>query len=383
MGTRKLQVFVSSTYSDLVDVRLAAMEAILAAGHIPAAMEQFAPGDETAWAKIKRWVQQSDGYLLILGGRYGSREPQSGRGYVELEYDYALELGKPFVSLVASDAALKARAKRQPLDLETSDPDYKSFKAKVKHQHCAFWDNIDQVKANIYHKLPHWAEREELVGWVRRDQFPVLEASNTISPHPYRRIVEVDQDDLHPRPIAFDVAHSQGRIHRAVHVEIYSAIRDKTLVLRRNESQRRLELVGGHVDWLDSAGREETYRECCLRELKEELSLRENVPWLCEADIDEELRNSLEEVRKCFNRAKSAHRNNAEHVQIFRLNWPEAWGDPALPWWKWNEEVVAAYWLSRADLFSQGLQSDMVNTALRMFIERSAEKGAAEVGRNR
>ena len=92
MGARKLQVFVSSTYSDLVDVRLAAMEAILAAGHIPAAMEQFSPGDETAWEKIKRWIRQSDGYLLILGGRYGSREPLSGRGYVELEYDYALEL---------------------------------------------------------------------------------------------------------------------------------------------------------------------------------------------------------------------------------------------------------------------------------------------------
>jgi len=44
MSKRKLQVFLSSTYEDLVDQRLAAMEAILAAGHIPAAMEQFAPG---------------------------------------------------------------------------------------------------------------------------------------------------------------------------------------------------------------------------------------------------------------------------------------------------------------------------------------------------
>jgi len=49
MRQRKLQVFLSSTYEDLIDHRLAAMEAILAAGHIPAAMEQFTAGDETAW----------------------------------------------------------------------------------------------------------------------------------------------------------------------------------------------------------------------------------------------------------------------------------------------------------------------------------------------
>jgi len=51
MRPRKLQIFVSSTYEDLVEHRLAAIEAILAAGHIPAAMEQFTPGDETAWRR--------------------------------------------------------------------------------------------------------------------------------------------------------------------------------------------------------------------------------------------------------------------------------------------------------------------------------------------
>ena len=48
MTQRKLQIFVSSTYEDLIPERLSAMEAILKAGHIPAAMEQFSPGEETA-----------------------------------------------------------------------------------------------------------------------------------------------------------------------------------------------------------------------------------------------------------------------------------------------------------------------------------------------
>jgi len=38
---KKLQVFISSTYKDLVDERQSAVEAILNAGHIPAGMELF------------------------------------------------------------------------------------------------------------------------------------------------------------------------------------------------------------------------------------------------------------------------------------------------------------------------------------------------------
>ncbi len=60
MLKRKLQIFLSSTYEDLIDHRLAAMEAMLETGHIPAEMEQFSPGDEAAWERITRWIDESD-----------------------------------------------------------------------------------------------------------------------------------------------------------------------------------------------------------------------------------------------------------------------------------------------------------------------------------
>jgi hypothetical protein len=87
---KKLQVFVSSTYIDLKEERQAAVEAILTAGHIPAGMELFTAGDQSQMQVIKRWIDESDVFLLILGGRYGSIEPQSQKSYIHLEYEYAI-----------------------------------------------------------------------------------------------------------------------------------------------------------------------------------------------------------------------------------------------------------------------------------------------------
>ena len=64
---KKLQVFVSSTFIDMKDERQAAVEAILQAGHIPAGMELFTAGNKSQWEVIKRWIKESDAFMLVLG----------------------------------------------------------------------------------------------------------------------------------------------------------------------------------------------------------------------------------------------------------------------------------------------------------------------------
>ena len=71
MSNKKYQVFISSTYTDLRDERQAAVEAILKSGHIPAGMELFSAGDESQLETIKRWIDASDIYLLILAHDMG------------------------------------------------------------------------------------------------------------------------------------------------------------------------------------------------------------------------------------------------------------------------------------------------------------------------
>jgi hypothetical protein len=86
---KKMQVFISSTYTDLIEERQKAVEAILNAGHIPAGMELFKAG-RSQMETIKKWIDESDVYCLLLGGRYGSIEEESGLSYTELEYKYAV-----------------------------------------------------------------------------------------------------------------------------------------------------------------------------------------------------------------------------------------------------------------------------------------------------
>src|ERR1700682_4809541 len=91
--------------------RQAAVEAILRSGHIPAGMELFAAGDESQLETIRRWIDDSDVFMLILGGRYGSIESKSGKSYIELEYEYALNAKKPLFAAVISDAYLETKVK--------------------------------------------------------------------------------------------------------------------------------------------------------------------------------------------------------------------------------------------------------------------------------
>ena len=160
------------------------MEAILAAGHIPAAMEQFTPGDETAWDKIKRWIEQSDCFLLILGGRYGSLEPKSRKGYIQLEYEHALKKGKPFFALVIREDAFRLKVQEQGIDVvdERGNPEkYKKFLKTVTSKHCDFWNDCKDIQLSIMHKLPEWSEREDLVGWVRGNEAVDPQVANEIA----------------------------------------------------------------------------------------------------------------------------------------------------------------------------------------------------------
>jgi Domain of unknown function (DUF4062) len=171
MKDKKLQVFVSSTYTDLIEERQAAVEAILSSGHIPAGMELFSAGDESQMTVIERWIDESDVYLLILGGRYGSIDKKTNKSYTHLEYEYALGKSKPMFAVVISDAALDKKVKnagRTVLELDSAK-ELKAFKEIVQSNLVKFWDDKKDIKIAIHETIADFIHRKELVGWIRGD----------------------------------------------------------------------------------------------------------------------------------------------------------------------------------------------------------------------
>src|ERR1051325_1859628 len=145
---KKLQVFVSSTYSDLRRERQAAVEAILSAGHIPAGMELFAAGDESQLQVIRRWIDESDVFMLILGGRYGSIDPSSGRSYVHLEYEYAVERAQPLFAVVIDADYIEDRVRQMgTAAVETEHAQsLRDFRALVQTRMVRFWRDPRDIK---------------------------------------------------------------------------------------------------------------------------------------------------------------------------------------------------------------------------------------------
>ena len=169
---RKLQVFVSSTYKDLIPERQAAVSAILKAGHIPAGMELFTAGDRSQMTTIKEWIDESDVYMLILGGRYGSIEPTSALSYTELEYDYALQQGKPVFAVVITEPALEAKLKAGGSSFieKENSKELSLFRSKVLRNISSFFEDPKDIKLCVHESLADFASKRELKGWVSADE---------------------------------------------------------------------------------------------------------------------------------------------------------------------------------------------------------------------
>lgn len=93
---KKYQVFVSSTYEDLQEERKKVMEALLQMNCFPVGMEYFNASDSSQWEVIKSLIRECDYYVLIVAGRYGSIEEESGKAIRKKSLN--MQLSKEFRS---------------------------------------------------------------------------------------------------------------------------------------------------------------------------------------------------------------------------------------------------------------------------------------------
>lgn len=153
--------------------RQGAVEAILECGHIPAGMELFAADNKKQFEVIKKWIRNSDVFILILGGRYGSIEPGSKKSYIQKEYEYAKHIGKKPIAILLSEKGIRAKIANGDYtitDKEYLSPEYISFKEKITSSKlCSFFDDVASLKNCIYNALKNCEEAQNCIGWIRAD----------------------------------------------------------------------------------------------------------------------------------------------------------------------------------------------------------------------
>ncbi|MGZ4532052.1 MAG: DUF4062 domain-containing protein [Mycobacteriaceae bacterium] len=167
MADPRYQVFVSSTYRDLIAERQAVMTALLELGAMPAGMELFPASDSDAWDLIKGVIDESDYYLLVVGGRYGSLS-EEGVSFTEMEYDYALSQAKPVLAFIHGEPG-SIVADKVELS-ESLQAKLAAFISKVeKAKHVKFWTSPDDLQAQIAKSWHRFVKTFPAVGWVRGD----------------------------------------------------------------------------------------------------------------------------------------------------------------------------------------------------------------------
>lgn len=183
---KKLQVFISSTYTDLIEERQVAVEAILSAGHIPAGMELFKAGP-TQEQVIREWIDQSDVYMLILGARYGSKR-EDGISYTEWEYELAKKLKKPMFSIVLDNEYVNKQVDDKRIkatEVERSGDQFSKFRKNVESNLMIPINHIAEIKSGILGTLNDIEKRyaESLIGWIPgtfMDKIDELKAENKV-----------------------------------------------------------------------------------------------------------------------------------------------------------------------------------------------------------
>jgi hypothetical protein len=172
---RRYQIFISSTYTDLKEERFAVVENILKSRHIPVGMELFVAANETQFNYIKRVIDDSDYYIIIIGNRYGSRD-DDGISYTEREFDYAVEKNVPILAFVHSnpDIIPSGKSESSPEAIEKLN----NFRNKVTKNRLVSllgWETPETLVNSVLVALTNAIIDTPRIGWTRASEFDETE----------------------------------------------------------------------------------------------------------------------------------------------------------------------------------------------------------------
>lgn len=162
---KRYQVFVSSTFVDLVEERKQVIQALLELDCFPAGMELFNSSDEDQWSLIVNVIDSCDYYIVIIGGRYGS-VTEEGLSYTEKEFDYAESRDIPILAFLHQTPE-EIPAKNSELD-PSARLKLANFRKKIQTGRVVkYFSSPDDLGAKVSRSLIKAIKTHPTEGWVR------------------------------------------------------------------------------------------------------------------------------------------------------------------------------------------------------------------------
>ncbi len=167
---KKYQVFISSTYTDLVEERKTILNLLLMADCIPAGMEAFVATDDEQFNVIKKVIDLCDYYILIIGGRYGSINEATGISYTEMEYEYALSKNIP-VLVFALDDTVELNESQKESDV-IKQGKLAEFKLRaMRNRLASVWKDTGDLNGKAAIAIMRAKQEISRPGWTRGGEY--------------------------------------------------------------------------------------------------------------------------------------------------------------------------------------------------------------------
>ncbi len=148
------------------------MQALLELNCFPSGMELFPAANETQWGWIKKVIDESDYYIVIVAGRYGTIAPGKGMSYTEMEYRYAVEQKKPVIGFLHEDISKipQGQCEATPKGRDA----LLKFRDLVGSRLCKMYRDPTDLGGKVSRSITQLISQSPGIGWIRADAVSAL-----------------------------------------------------------------------------------------------------------------------------------------------------------------------------------------------------------------
>jgi len=146
-------VFISSTFEDLKEYRLAVQNVLVRLETVVKGMEHFGSSPNSPKDECLKIVNESKIFILIVGTRYGYIDNSSGKSMVEIEYLEAKKSNLPILVYVLNTELQPVLPKY--VDIGEKADKLKLFKESlVKNHLCSLFTTPEDLALKVAQDLP-------------------------------------------------------------------------------------------------------------------------------------------------------------------------------------------------------------------------------------